>query len=203
MVHNQISIISFEFGRKTSISYVNLESIKKMKYWKLKIWCRRSNFLNFLNMSLFFQGFFEPCPIHCLCKKQTSEKFIVWIQRWNLIVIFTQNSCLWLYYQKGEGERAVLPHYYAKYAINLNKSGLLVRPLVRLCLVVPPVLESRAFWNKHTAVPSTLIAGYPWKKETSKTVMQLKCKNKWLHMQNTPIAFSQLKQTFPKRKQRW
>lgn len=81
MVHNQISIISFEFGRKTSISYVNLESIKKMKYRKLKIWCRRSNFLNFLNMSLFFQGLFEPCPIHCLCKKQTSEKFIVWIQR--------------------------------------------------------------------------------------------------------------------------
>lgn len=47
--------------------------------------------------------------------------------------------------KRGRGERAALPHYCAKYAINLNKSGLLVRPLVRLCLVAPPVLESRAF----------------------------------------------------------
>lgn len=58
MVHNQISIISFGFGRKTSISYVNLESIKKMKYWKLKIWCRRSNFLNFFKYEPFLPGIF-------------------------------------------------------------------------------------------------------------------------------------------------
>lgn len=31
MVHNQISFISFGFGMKTSVSYVNLESVEKMK----------------------------------------------------------------------------------------------------------------------------------------------------------------------------
>lgn len=112
---------------------------------------QKKQFLEFLKYEPFLPGIFLSLAQFIVYVKSRLLKDLLSGYRDEIWLSYSHKIAACDYIIKREGGHA-LPHYYAKYAINLNKSGLLVRPLVRLCLVVLPVLESRAFWNKYTSM---------------------------------------------------
>lgn len=172
---------------KTSVFYVNLESIKKMKQWK--VWCRRSDFLHFQRLSLSFLGFLSLSRSIVCVKRRLPKDLLsgyraeIWLSQSHIAVARAYVTIMQRVRQVWSSSRA---------------SGE-VLSCDTACFI------KQGFW-KWTCKYVPLTLGFCVLQENgnkpSSDVAEIICLLKFSDYTHA-IAFTQLKQTFTKGKQRW